>query len=192
MRVAAISFTGAVIGAGFAHAAPVDSVRFGVTEHNICVTDCDNADKEEGPNLDGEVSFASPDFLKPVFSPTPYVAASVNLSGKTNFVSAGLTWSVALGDNWYVEPGFGYAVHDGELDFPFPQGDPRNDPISAKNVFFGSRDVFRSSLVVGRDVGERWGLEAVYEHYSHGQILGKGRNQGMDMLGMRVRYRMND
>jgi lipid A 3-O-deacylase len=29
----------------------------------------------------------------------------------------------------------------------------------------------------------------IYEHLSHGQILGNGRNQGLDTLGLRVAYR---
>jgi lipid A 3-O-deacylase len=188
MRVVWCGFLGLAASAGAAQAAGVESLRVGVTAHNICLSDCDNANKERGPNINGEVSFDSPGFLKPVFSPKPYVMASVNTAGKTSFAATGLEWQVKLGENWSVETGVGYAVHNGEIDFPFPQGDPRNNAVSAENVFFGSRDLFRSSLVVGRMMGEQWGLEAVYEHYSHGQILGKGRNQGIDMLGVRVRY----
>jgi lipid A 3-O-deacylase len=188
MKSVFLSVAGVMASAGFAHAAPVESVRLGVMAHNICVTDCDNSNKERGPNLNAQIDFSSPGFLKPVGAPRPYVMASVNLSGKTNFAAAGLEWTVQLGDDWTVQPGVGYAMHDGELDFPFPQGDPRNDPISADNVFLGSRDLFRSSLAIGRDLGEHWGAEVVYEHYSHGQILDEGRNQGMDMLGVRLRY----
>jgi hypothetical protein len=32
-------------------------------------------------------------------------------------------------------------------------------------------------------------VQAVFEHLSHGQILGSGRNQGLDMAGVRVVYR---
>ncbi len=28
----------------------------------------------------------------------------------------------------------------------------------------------------------------MYEHLSHGQILGDGRNQGLDNIGLRVSY----
>jgi hypothetical protein len=43
------------------------------------------------------------------------------------------------------------------LTFPYPQGDPRNDPVSASTVFFGSRDLFRTSLALNRD-GDKWGV----------------------------------
>ncbi|MBU3921915.1 MAG: acyloxyacyl hydrolase, partial [Alphaproteobacteria bacterium] len=79
-----------------------------------------------------------------------------------------------------------------ELTFPFPQGDPRNDPISEETVFFGSRDLFRTSLALNGDLGDKWGAQVMYEHLSHGQILGSGRNQGIDNVGVRVIYRLGE
>jgi lipid A 3-O-deacylase len=35
-------------------------------------------------------------------------------------------------------------------------------------------------------MGENWGLQLQYDHLSHGQILGNGRNQGLDNIGVRV------
>jgi lipid A 3-O-deacylase len=32
----------------------------------------------------------------------------------------------------------------------------------------------------------------MFEHLSHGQILGKGRNQGIDNVGVRVIYRLGE
>ena len=72
----------------------------------------------------------------------------------------------------------------------YPEGDPRNDPISAETVFFGSRDLFRTSLALNRDLSDRWGAQLMFEHLSHGQILGSGRNQGTDNVGVRVYYRL--
>lgn len=166
----------------------VDEVRLGVIQHNVCVLDCDNADKEDGPNINGEIVFGSPDILRFVWSPRPYLMASYNTAGDTSFAGAGLHWNWDFADGWSLEPGVGYVIHDGELTFPFPQGDPRNDPISASKVFFGSRDLFRTSLSLNRDLGGPWGVQVMYEHLSHGQILGNGRNQGLDNIGVRVSY----
>jgi lipid A 3-O-deacylase len=170
----------------------VEEVRLGVTRHNICVLDCDNAFKEDGANISGEIVFASPDVLDAVGSPRPYVVASVNTAGDTSFGGAGLHWNVKLAEGWALEPGFGYVIHDGELSFPFPQGDPRNDPVSAQKVFFGSRDLFRTSVALTRDLGRKWGAQVMYEHLSHGQVLGAGRNQGIDNIGVRIVYRLGD
>lgn len=156
--------------------------------HNVCILDCDNADKEDGPNINGEIVFSSPDFLSLIWSPRPYVMGSVNTAGDTSFGGAGLNWNWDFAEGWSLEPGVGYVVHDGELDFPFPQGDPRNNPISESKVFLGSRDLFRTSLSLNRDLAGPWGVQLMYEHLSHGQILGNGRNQGLDNIGVRVRY----
>lgn len=170
----------------------LSEARIGLTQHNICVIDCGNANKEDGPNINGELVFNSPGFLSLVWSPRPYVMASYNTAGDTSFGGAGFHWNWDFAENWSLEPGLGYVIHDGELTFPFPQGDPRNDPVSASTVFLGSRDLFRTSLSLNRELGEKWGVQLMYEHLSHGQILGSGRNQGLDNIGMRVMYRFGD
>ncbi|MFN7179031.1 acyloxyacyl hydrolase [Hyphomonas sp.] len=175
-----------------AQAGPVDEIRLGVIAHNVCIANCDNANKEDGPNINGEIVFDSPEFLSILWSPRPYVMGSLNTAGDTNFGGVGLQWDWEFAEGWAIEPGVGYAIHDGELTFPYPQGDPRNDPISATAVFFGSRDLFRTSLSLNKDLGEKWGVQLMYEHLSHGQILGSGRNQGLDNIGVRVRYRFGD
>ena len=192
MRRTALALSLAFAPALTAQAGGIDEIRLGVVAHNVCIANCDNADKEDGPNINGEVVFKSPEVLKILWSPKPYVMGSVNTAGDTNFGGVGLQWDWEFAEGWAIEPGVGYVLHDGELTFPFPQGDPRNDPISATTVFFGSRDLFRTSLSLNKDLGEKWGVQLMYEHLSHGQILGSGRNQGLDNIGVRVRYRMGD
>jgi lipid A 3-O-deacylase len=189
MRRTALALSLAFSPALAAQASPVDEIRVGLIQHNMCVGDCDNADKEGGPNISAEVVFNSPEFLKIIWRPRPYVMGSVNTAGDTSFGGAGLEWEWEFAEGWSFEPGFGYVIHDGELTFPYPQGDPRNDPISAQKVFFGSRDLFRTNLSLNKDIGEKWGMQLMYEHLSHGQVLGEGRNQGLDNMGVRVRYR---
>ena len=186
----ALSLILAALPAMAARAGPVDEVRLGVVQHNVCIASCDNANKEDGPSISGEVVLNSPDFLNIIGNPRPYVMGSVNTAGDTNFGGACLHWNWDFAQGWSLEPGFGYVIHYGELNFPFPQGDPRNDPISAETVFFGSRDLFRTSLALNRDLSDRWGAQLMFEHLSHGQILGSGRNQGTDNVGVRVYYRL--
>ena len=192
MRRLVVFLAFAALPAAPASAQMVEEVRFGVMQHNVCVLDCDNANKEQGPDINGEIVFASPDFLDVIGSPRPYVVASVNLSGDTSFGGAGLHWNWKFAEGWSFEPGFGYVIHDGEQSFPFPQGDPRNDVISESRVFLGSRDLFRASFALNRDLGDKWGAQLMFEHLSHGQILGNGRNQGIDNVGVRVIYRLSE
>jgi len=188
-------FIGAACGllalASPAHAG-VEEVAVGLLAHNIQVNDPKNANKEDGPALDLQVSFSSPEFLEWAGSPRPYVAIAPNLAGETSFAAVGLAWRIPLAEDWFFEPGFGYALHNGEVSNPFPNGDPRATAFTDENVLMGSEDVFRSSFALTHQVNERFGLQVIYVHYSHGQIIGSGRNQGMDQLGLRLTYALAD
>lgn len=169
--------------------AQVDSIRLGVMEHNICVADCKNADKESGVNIVGELRFRSPDFLGWAGSPHPYVMASGNTDGNTSYAGGGLEWDFEFAPGFHLEPGFGYVIHDGKLNNPFANGTPEAAAYFEEHVLLGSRDLFRTSLALTWDVSPAFAVQGVYEHLSHGQILGEGRNQGMDELGVRAVWR---
>jgi lipid A 3-O-deacylase len=187
-----LSLAGLAIGAGFATAAPAaafEEVKVGVLDHNTCVTNCKNADKEDGPVIDIQLNLRSPGVLHVIGSPRPYVAISPNVSGDTSFAAAGLEWRWEFLDGWTVTPGVGYAIHDGEVKNKYPNGTPQSTAFSANHVLYGSRDLFRTSLGIGHEIGDKWSVEGFFTHYSHGQILGHGRNQGADQAGVRLGYR---
>jgi lipid A 3-O-deacylase len=188
---------GAALGlASLAAASPahadVEAVTVGLVAHNIEVVDPKNANKEDGPAVDAQLTFSSPGFLRVIGSPRPYVALAPNLSGDTSFAAVGLTWRIGLGENWAIEPAFGYAVHDGSVSNPFPNGDPRATEYTNENVLLGSEDLFRSSIGVTRQLTDGLSAQAFFVHYSHGQILGSGRNQGMDQAGLRLTFHLDD
>lgn len=192
MKRVAILLSGAATLAVSAQAQVIEEVRIGVMQHNICVIDCNNADKEDGPNINGEIVFGSPDLFRYILSPRPYAVASYNTAGKTSYAGVGLAWNWQFAEGWSLEPGLGYVFHDGANESPFPQGDPRGDAFTQENVLLGSDDLFRTSLALNRDFGENWGGQLLYEHLSHGQILGNGRNQGLDNIGVRLYYRFGE
>ncbi len=167
----------------------IEEVRVGVLQHNICVNDCKNANKEDGPTVEGELVFASPDVFKYLLQPRPFLVASLNVSGDTSYGGGGLMWNWDFAEGWSLEPSLGYVIHDGATESPFPQGSPESFAFSQENVLLGSEDLFRSALSLNRDFGENWGLQLHYEHLSHGQIIGEGRNQGLDSAGIRAYWR---
>ena len=167
----------------------IEEARIGVMQHNVCISDCKNADKEDGPNIEGELVFAGPDIFRYIATPRPYIVASYNTAGNTNFGGFGLLWNWDFATGWSLEPSLGYVIHDGANESPFPQGDPRSDAFAKDNIYFGSDDLFRTGLALNRDIGENWGVQLQYEHLSHGQILGNGRNQGVDNIGVRGYWR---
>jgi lipid A 3-O-deacylase len=186
----------AALGAALATAptayAGVDEIHAGAMAHNICVTDCKNAFKEDGFNVEFQVSFDSPGWLGWAGSPQPYVMASVNTEGDTSFGGVGLEWRWNFADGWALEPGFGYVVHDGETNNPFANGTPESGAFAEDNVLLGSEDLFRTSLALTRDFEGPWAVQIMFEHLSHGQILGDGRNQGLDQIGLRLGYQFGE
>lgn len=169
--------------------AGVDEVHVGAMAHNICVTDCKNAYKEEGPNLELQASFDSPSFLRWAGSPQPYIMASINLGSDTSFAAIGFEWRLEMGGGWALEPGFGYAVHNGETDNPFPNGSPEAAQFAEQHLQLGSEDLFRTSIGLTYDFEGPMEAQLLFEHLSHGQVLGEGRNQGLDQIGIRIGYR---
>lgn len=164
----------------------IDELRLGATAHNITILDEKVGSKESGPNLEGEVVFAPPRALRWLGAPRPYLMVSYNTHGKTSWAGGGLYWRIRLSENWALEPGLGYVLHNGELDIPYPNGDPRNAAFAAENVLLGSRDLFRDTIALERRWSKSFATQLFYEHLSHGDILGRGRNQGMDELGLRA------
>lgn len=189
--VAALIAAAAGLGAAPAQAG-VDELRLGVVYHNIRTEEGDLAEpKEDGPNVEGELVWTSPGFLEFFGAPRPYTMVSVNTQGNTSFAAVGLYWRINLGDKWAFEPGFGYAVHDGENDIPeeFPDGSPQAAEFEREHQLLGSTDLFRTSFALEREYGDHGALQFYYEHLSHGQILGDGRNQGLDEVGFRYIFR---
>jgi lipid A 3-O-deacylase len=191
-KVAGVAAFGAAMMLAPAAQASVDEVHVGVMAHNICVINCDNADKEDGPNVEFQVSFDSPAFLEWAFSPQPYLMASVNTAGNTSFAAAGLEWRWDFAENWALEPGFGIAVHDGESNNPFANGTQEAEAFSQEHVLLGNDVLFRTSLGLTYDFEGPWEAQLFYEHLSHGQILATGRNQGLDEAGIRFGYQFGD
>jgi lipid A 3-O-deacylase len=187
-KAAGIAAFGAALALAPAAHAGVNEVHVGVMAHNVCVINCDNADKEDGPNVEFQVSFDSPGFLSWAGSPQPYVMASVNTAGATSFGAVGLEWRWNFAEGWALEPGLGLAVHDGETNNPYANGTPEAEDFNNEHVLLGSDTLFRTSIGLTRDFEGPWEIQLFYEHLSHGQILASGRNQGLDEAGVRLGF----
>ncbi|MFZ5685821.1 MAG: hypothetical protein ACOY9C_14420 [Pseudomonadota bacterium] len=134
--------------------------------------------KESG--VDAEVGYVTAPIvrLRDVGAPRLLVGFSANDRGGVSFGSAALVWRRRLAGRLQGEFQFGYAIHNGKLD-------TRDPEIARRHLLLGSRDLFRTAigldLSLGR--GSRVGIYGV--HLSHGQVLGRGRNQGLNAIGVR-------
>lgn len=170
--------------------AGVDELRIGAV-HNVRLDHGDLVDGKEGDNIEAELVFDSPDFLNILGSPRPYLVGSGNLEGNTSFGGVGLLWRWNIAHHWAIEPGFGYIIHNGERDNPYPDGTPQAAAFEDEHQLLGSRDLFRTTLALEREFGPHSGVQLYYEHMSHGQILDRGRNQGCDAVGLRYVWLFN-
>jgi lipid A 3-O-deacylase len=161
---------------GAASAQLVDELRLGVLAHDIGLF---GGNAEDGADLNAEVRFGSPSFLRWAFSPRPHLGASINTSGATNQVYFGLTWTATLfrdvivrGDGLFVELALGGAVHDGKID-----------TIRTDRKSLGSRVLFRESFEIGWAFTPSQSISFMLDHMSNANLA--ERNEGLDNFGIR-------
>ncbi len=135
---------------------------------------------ERGADIQAGVRFNRIEALGFIGKPEPYVFGSVSTSGETSFVAAGLSWTLGKG-RFYARPGIGVAVHDGPA--------LRVNRATSQRTDLGSRVVFEPELAVGVRLSERWSAEASWVHLSHARIF-SGQNPGLDLIGVRLNYRL--
>lgn len=162
------------LGLALAPPAHADEIYGGFAAHQVVTiiavdSDADSVDLQAGYRGDRIEA------LSAIGKPSPYLLASVNLSGNTSFAAAGLSWK--FGDRIYVRPGIGIAIHDGpRLEFA-PDGSQRQ---------LGSRVLFEPELSVGARLSENVDLEATWVHLSHAGIFSRDQNPGLDIIGARL------
>lgn len=191
LRLFGSAFATALACAGAPADARIDEVRLGVV-HNLRLDHGEIVDgKEEGENVELEFVSSSPRLLSLVGSPRPYVMGSFNTRDGVTFGGLGVLWRLEFASGWAFEPGVGYVIHDGEIDNPFVLGTAEAAAFEREHQLLGSRDLFRASLALEREFGDRFSGQLYWEHMSHGQVLDEGRNQGLDYVGVRLAYRFN-
>lgn len=196
MKLKLLCSTLLMAAAGLFAAAPasakIDEIRIGAisnirSDHGEIVEG-----KQEGTNIELEIVSSSPDFLNLIGSPRPYVMGSFATDpGGVSYGGVGVVWRWEFADGWAFEPGFGYIIHDGEIDNPYSPLSPEGVAFEQEHQLLGSRDLFRSSFALEREFGSHHALQLYWQHMSHGQILDTGRNQGLDYVGLRYLYRFD-
>ena len=162
----------------------ISELRFGALSHDVVFPGLRNITApnpfrhhfERGVNLNAEVAFVSPRFLRYLLSPRPRVGGSVNTLGYTSNAYVDLDWRYQLRSGPFFEGFLGVAVHDGKLRDANPEF-----------AELGTRFLFHIGLETGVRVYGRHGLSLFWEHMSNSALA--HRNQGMDSAGIRYGYR---
>jgi lipid A 3-O-deacylase len=159
----------------------IDEGKLGVLAHDIRVFGLGRRG-EPGVDINAEVLFTAPAFLRLLGSPRPHLGVSVNTAGATDYGYVGLTWSgrpwrplLMLPDALFVAGSFGGAIHDGHLNAA---------PPDRKRL--GSRLLFRESVEVGYQLTRRFSVSVMFDHLSNGGLA--HYNQSLNNLGARVGF----
>ncbi|WP_421788070.1 hypothetical protein [Hyphobacterium sp.] len=159
--------------------------RLGVTAHDL------SDHVEDGPNI--TVGLVGPEIesLSFLLTPRPYLYGSFNTNGLTNFGGAGLEWDFPITESVSFQPAFGLSYNDGvtDIDRNAPPSDPNRIRLATTRSLMGEHILFHTTLALNLELSPSMTVAAYYEHISHGQILGSGRNQALDNAGIRFGYR---
>ena len=153
------------------------------------------ADREKGADFELGIRSDRIEALRLIGAPQAHAFVSVNTDNTSNFVAAGLSWPIRLGDTFYLRPGLGLAYTDGKANLP-PVNAPGLTPAETQrrlNLFltridFGSHMLFEPELALGAHLGGPWSVELSWVHISNGEVFHHGKNQGLDDAGVRVVY----
>lgn len=134
-------------------------------------------DEFSGTVINGELIFASPDFLDRFGSPRPYIGFDAAIADDPiHFFYAGLNWDFQLVGKAYLSASLGGAITTAEnLD----------NPTSYKAM--GCQVLFHLGAAIGYDLSERWTVQAYADHFSNAGLCGE--NNGAEATGVRIGYR---
>ena len=154
--------------------AAISEIRGGILAHDTVPT---LTHKEPGADINLEILFHTPGFLRFIGSPRPHVGVAVNTSGDTSQLYTGLTWEWDFWRNMFASLALGGAIHDGDLDMR------SNDKKE-----LGCRVLFRQAIELGFRFRQRHSLSLYIDHLSNAGIC--DQNEGLVLLGIRYGYRL--
>lgn len=137
-----------------------------------------SSNKEDGPDVNLEFLFVSPDLLDAIWSPRPHIGFTGNTADDTSQAYLGLTWEWGFWRRAFAEFSLGGAVHDGELT---------TNIVGRTKKELGCRVLFRESVAIGYKFAGRHSVMVHLDHMSNAGIC--VQNEGLENVGVRYGYR---
>ena len=132
--------------------------------------------KEDGYDGNFEILFVSPKLLDLIYSPKPHLGGTINSSGNTSQLYAGLTWDWEFFDDYFFNFSLGGAVHNGEKETP---------DLETKSL--GCDFLFRESLDLGYKLKGPHSVTFHLAHISNAKLC--STNEGLETFGIRYGYK---
>ena len=158
----------------------VDEFKFGVLAHDVGLA---GKHVESGADLNFEMLFTPPGFLRVIGSPRPHLGGSLNTSGATNTGYFGLTWGITLIQDLF---GWGKSVYlNGSIGGALQDGNTNSAPPGRKTL--GSTALFRGSLELGCQLTPNMSISAFLDHMSNANLA--SHNAGITNAGARLGFK---
>ena len=108
--------------------------------------------------------------------PRPQIGGMLNLDHKTSYAFAGVAWTLEPLPNWFFEPMFGAAFHNGEL----------NAPPGSGRLSLGCSPLFHTGATFGYRLSSNWDVMLTWDHISNGELCRS--NPGLNDFGVKIGY----
>ena len=159
----------------------LDEAKVGVLAHDVGIL---GHHVEGGADINGELDFKPPDFLKFLGSPHQDVGIAVNTAGDTSFLYVDiLHWQPTLWrqvfrskDSIWVGAQLGGAVHDGNLNH---EGDNKKA--------LGTRALYHLGAELGYQINPVRSVSIYFVHLSNANA--SSHNPGINDIGLRVGFK---
>lgn len=152
-------------------------VRGGIFGHSVDGSDGFHLNRIEDVNFEALFTMPQLDSFIWLGQVRPHVGATVNLNGGESMAYAGLSWTVPLGETFFVEGAFGAAVHNGAL----------HDAVAPARSL-GCPVLFHEAVSVGANLTTNASIMVTAEHASHAGLCGDD-NRGLTNLGVRLGFK---
>lgn len=151
----------------------ISEVRIGIYDHNSNLTG--SRHETNAPDINLEVLFHSPSWLQWMAKPRVNVGANINTSDGTSSLYSGLVWNFDITDAFFIEGGFGGAIHNGETNRE-----------TASKLNLGCRVLFHENGSLGFRLNEHSSVMLTVDHISNATLCDS--NPGLTNVGVRYGY----
>ncbi|RCW28560.1 lipid A 3-O-deacylase PagL [Ciceribacter lividus] len=176
MAVAVLSTAGVEPAAAQDHL--FDEVRLG----GLMAADKTDTNDEKGGFVEAMALFDpwgrnEADGLQKLIRPRIHAGATMSTAGEASQIFGGFSWTVDLGDGFFVEGGVGGTLHNGRL---------RVDGTDGPKL--GCALLFHEYAAAGINLDAHWRVIAQIEHSSHANLCGD-TNNGLTRGGVLIGYK---
>lgn len=151
----------------------IDEARIGVYDHNSNLTATRHETSD--PDVNVELLFKSPSWLQWAAKPRINIGANINTGNGTSIAYTGLVWDYNFTDAFFIEGGFGGAIHNGETSKETPS-----------KLNLGCRVMFHENASLGYRVTSNSSLMLTIDHMSNASLCSP--NPGLTGVGIRYGY----